>query len=93
MDAESPLSWWAGALIVWSATAIIAAYVRRRGPGWAGLLVGALVAVVAGALAGWRLWDDPWLGGVAGLTGACSPWLPDLAIATVKRLLGKVGAG
>ena len=84
-----PLTWWAGALIVLSATAIVAAYIRHRGAGWRFVLVGAAGAIVVGAIMGWRLWGDPWLGGTAGITGACSPWIPAMVKATLGKYVGR----
>jgi hypothetical protein len=91
------MPWYAGAIIVWAAAAIVAAYVRRLGLRTRGVILGLAVAVVVGAVAGWQMPGDevlagsPWLGGIAGLTGACSPFVYSLAKAAATRLAGKMG--
>lgn len=93
-DATSawPVAWWVGVLIVWAGTLIVAAYFRsQRDLGKKAKAIGMAVAIVAGGLAGWRLWGDYWLGGLAGLVGACSPWGLRLVKGAAGRLMGKVG--
>jgi hypothetical protein len=90
------MPWYAGAIIIWAGAAIVAAYVRRLGLKTRGIVLGLVAAIVLGAIMGAQMpADDPvlngsgWVGGCAGLVGACSPWAvraaKDAVAALVKR--------